>query len=156
MSSTIELYHFRDLHDISDCELVKIAVSDWSYFLLKLIDDRKIVEKDVLKRQVEVKAMRSKPLEVTVAVMINKTYEEYVYRSNFLPYVHKYCIDQGIMFEELLEDLWQDVKDALFQLSDPQFDITPVNAIRNLTNFIGNFHNKGRFTQITLLDNNNY
>lgn len=127
------------------------AVNDWSFFLSKLCNDRKVFERDFFhyhgydKENVDFLFMnRSKSLELTIAFLINKTMEESVHGSNLLLFINEYYKDQGINFEESRKDHWQDVEDTLKKISDPQFGITSAVVMRNMMSFKGNFNNKGK------------
>ena len=139
------------MQNISDSKLVQNAVQDWSFFLSRLSNDRKVVERDFFQYHGDKEEVldfsvvnRSKSLDLTIAVIINKTLEESVHGSNLLSFMHKYCKDHGIMVEEPHDDYWQDVGDALKKLLDQQISITTVNTMQNMTNLNGNFYNKGK------------
>lgn len=137
---------------------MQIAVKDWSFFLSKLCNDRKVFERDFFhyhgndKENVDFLVMnRSKSLELTIAFMINETIEESVHGSNLLLFIHEYCKDQGILFEESRDDYWRDVEDILKKISDPQFGITSAVVMRNMMNFKRNFNNKGKLFHSSII-----
>ncbi|CAO1413010.1 unnamed protein product [Diamesa tonsa] len=134
------------LENISDSKIMLNAVNDWSFFLSRLCNDRKVVERDFFYYyfsgdQVDFTVMiRNKSLEDKIAFMIDRTKEEAGNGSNFILFIHEYCKEQGISFEASQDDYWQDVKDSLEQLNDKQSDITSAVVMRNMLNFKGNFN----------------
>lgn len=126
------------------------AVNDWSFFLSRLCNDRKVVERDFFYYyfsgdEVDFTVMiRNKSLEDKIVFMIDRTKEEAGNGSNFILFIHEYCKEQGISFEASQDDYWQDVKDSLEQLKDKQSDITSAVVMRNMLNFKGNFNDIGK------------
>ena len=139
------------MQNISDCKLIQNAIKDWTFFLSKLCNDRKVAQRDFFnyydnnEEIVDLSVMtRNKTLEVAIAFMINKTFEESVVGSNFLYFMHEYCKDHGIIFEETSDNYWQNAEVVLKQLADPQFGITSPVVMKNMMNYKGNFNNKGK------------